>query len=101
MRKGITVALASAALCIPSIGFANHSNGGTSWMDETFETEEMCEDAIADERKRQAEAMNLKGRDKGQFNKRFNAQFDCEEIDDTDGDDDDTDFHIVDNHHSS
>jgi hypothetical protein len=73
MRKSITVAAVSAALCFPSIGLAQE--GGT-FQNQTFTSEEDCEEARAEERRRQN---TFEGRERGQFNKRFNAMFRCEQ----------------------
>jgi hypothetical protein len=73
MRKSITAAAISAALCFPSIGLAQTSG---SFQQQTFTSEEDCEEARAEERRRQN---TFEGRERGQFNKRFNAMFQCEQ----------------------
>jgi hypothetical protein len=50
---------------------------GGSFTQEDFDSEEDCEEARAEERRRQS--MDLRGRERGQFNKAFNQRFQCEQ----------------------
>jgi hypothetical protein len=89
MRNKIVVALASAALCFPSLALANTMPQGGSFTEEEFDSEEECEEARAEERREQSEG--LRGRERGQFNKAFNQRFQCEQTEgeDTSGTNDD------------
>ena len=77
MRKSVTAAIASAMLCVPTVSLANTMPQSGQFTMEEFESEEECEEARAEERRRQSEG--LRGRDRGMFNKAFNQRFQCEQ----------------------
>lgn len=85
MRKVITALVASAALCVPSVALAGHLAIDPLLLAEEFESQEDCEEALAEARRDGRAAQNYEpGRDRGQFNKAFNARYDCEYDDESD-----------------
>jgi hypothetical protein len=77
MKKIITTAIISATLCFPSVAVAQTMPEGGSFTEDQFRSMEACEEARAEERRDQS--MDLRGRERGQFNKAFNQRFQCEQ----------------------
>ena len=85
MRKVLTSLIVTAALCAPGPALANHTAIDPMLMDMMFETQEDCEDALAMERQsNRADQNYAPGRERGQYNKAFNARYDCEYDDQSD-----------------
>jgi hypothetical protein len=79
MRKIIIAAFATAALCTSVQAPAAHLGIDPALLDMMFETQEDCDEALAMERQmNRAEQDYAPGRERGQFNKDFNARYDCE-----------------------
>jgi hypothetical protein len=74
MRKIITSAFVAASMLVPSVALADHTDTRM-----TYDSEEECSSALAEMRRDQS--ASLKGRERGQFNKDFNAKHYCEEVD--------------------
>lgn len=110
MKKIMTALIASAALCLPSVASADPFDDSVfdddlmtiamtiSGDDESFDTEEECEERLAEIRRASDPDP---GRERGQFNKAFNQMFDCTDSDgdgefeitsDSDPEDDDDDL---------
>jgi hypothetical protein len=77
MKKIITTAIVSATLCFPSVALAQTMPQDGSFTSEDFDSMEDCEEARAEERRDQS--MDLRGRERGQFNKAFNQRFQCDQ----------------------
>jgi hypothetical protein len=76
MKRALTSLIAVAALTLPGAALADH----TDWqydMTYEYETEEDCEEALAEQRRMMT--MGVRGRERGQFNKDFNQRYQCEE----------------------
>lgn len=83
MKRFMTALVASAALCIPSVAVAGHLAIDPLLLEQTFETEEDCEEALAQARRDGRAAQDYEpGKERGQFNKDFNQRYDCEEQED-------------------
>jgi GTPase involved in cell partitioning and DNA repair len=87
MKRVMTSMIVGAAMMMPSVALSAPS--GTMDYDVmvdgpmgTFETEEECEEFLADQRNMMSMEMNLRGREKGQFNRQFNRENQCEEMED-------------------
>jgi hypothetical protein len=81
MRKFVTSVLVSAALCVPTAAMADHTNIPADLYMEEYETMEDCEDALAQVRNMERKSGEYEGRERGQYNKAFNARYECEETD--------------------
>ena len=79
MKKFATSMFVAAALCMPSAALADHALSDPTLLGETVESEDACEDALAEDRNMQRMSGEYEGRERGDFNKRFNARYDCEE----------------------
>lgn len=81
MRKIITTLFVTAALCTPSVALAGHgydTDLDPEVMDMTFDSEEECEEELAQQRRALRAEYGYQGRDRGQSNKAFNQRYSCE-----------------------
>lgn len=81
MKKLVASILVSAALCVPTAALANHTNIPSELYDAEYDTMEDCEDALAQFRNMERKSGEYEGRDRGQYNKAFNARYECAETD--------------------
>ena len=82
MRKTLISLVASAALCAPSAAMADHFNIPSDVMMAEYDSEEDCEDALAQVRNMERKSGEYRGRERGRYNKDFNARYQCTETED-------------------
>jgi hypothetical protein len=79
MKRPLISLAAGLALMLPGAALASHTDWNYN-SDYEYETMEDCEAALAEQRRMMT--MDVRGRERGQFNKDFNQRYQCEESDD-------------------
>jgi hypothetical protein len=82
MRKVVLSTIAMVSLAVPSFAAANHYNVPREVMMMEYDSEEDCEDALAMVRNAERMSGRYEGRERGMYNKAFNARYQCVETDD-------------------
>jgi hypothetical protein len=79
MRKPVLSMFVAAAMCAPTIATASHLNLPSSMMMMEYNSEDDCESALAMARNAERKSGRYEGKEKGMYNKAFNARYQCYE----------------------
>lgn len=77
MAKVITWIFVGAALISPSTAVANHYSVPADILMAEYDSEDDCEDALAQVRNMERKSGRYEGRERGNYNKEFNARYEC------------------------